>query len=166
MITITTQGKTYQIVDLKGRIKSTIEEWVSAWYLEEVKENKEPQFYVWDIDISTGKPFKSGSTTQTFSTIKDQTILEKLREELERRIIHWSSVPVKQNCYKDILELLTSLETKEEPQPQEDIDLLPKFKNIPSTPTDDFIFSYAQDIWKQVELLTNAVNQLIKANKK
>ena len=135
MITITTQGKTYQIVDLKGRIKSTIEEWVSAWYLEEVKEDKD-------------------------------SILEKLREELERRIIHWSSVPVKQNCYKDILELLTSLETKEEPQPQEDIDLLPKFKNIPSTPTDDFIFSYAQDIWKQVELLTNAVNQLIKANKK
>lgn len=41
MITITTQGKTYQIVDLKGRIKSTIEEWISAWYLEEVKENKE-----------------------------------------------------------------------------------------------------------------------------
>ena len=30
MITITTQGKTYQIVDLKGRIKSTIEEWISA----------------------------------------------------------------------------------------------------------------------------------------
>lgn len=163
MITITTQGKTYQIVDLKDRIKSTIEEWISAWYLEEVKENKEPQFYVWDIDISTGKPFKSGSTTQTFSTIKDQTILEKLREELDKMKTENTDTSDEYtqwvlNTCGYLLDLLTSLETKEEPtlesqwmvwcqsteeqlknspmvwsmsqeepQPQEDIELLPKW---------------------------------------
>ena len=118
MITITTQGKTYQIVDLKGRIKSTIEEWVSAWYLEEVKENKEPQFYVWDIDISTGKPFKSGSTTQTFSTIKDQTILEKLREELDKMKTENTDTSDEYtqwvlNTCGYLLDLLTSLEQYE-----------------------------------------------------
>lgn len=169
MITITTQGKTYQIVDLKGRIKSTIEEWISAWYLEEVKENKEPQFYVWDIDISTGKPFKSGSTTQTFSTIKDQTILEKLRKELEKMKTENTDTSDEYtqwvlNTCGYLLDLLTSLEQpKEQPQPQEDIELLPKFDEYLSTTECIKLRVFSLEV--QVELLTSTVNQLIKANK-
>lgn len=77
---------------MKGRIKSTIEEWISAWYLEEVKENKD-------------------------------SILEKLREELEKR----KQKMLEENWWPSYIEqvvwtlaVLDSLEQpKEEPHYQE-----------------------------------------------
>ena len=87
--------------------------------VEEVEEK--PQFYVWDIDITTGKPFKSGSTAQVYSTVEPPSIFEKLREELERRIENYerensSYYNQRQFEASAILDLLTSLEqTKEEP---------------------------------------------------
>lgn len=69
--------------------------------VEEVKENKE----------LTDKCDIQDKTPHATDTNVAHSIPQKIKEEVERRITHWSSVPVKQNCYKDILDLLTSLET-------------------------------------------------------
>jgi len=47
---------------------------------------------------------------------KLEVILNKLRSELETYVKHWSSVPVKQNCYKQILSLLNELEKEDTPK--------------------------------------------------
>lgn len=75
---------------------------------------EKPQFYVWDIDITTGKPFKSGSTAQVYSTVEPPSIFEKLREELYKM----KSENVDRSEYTQwvlnacdyLLDLLTSLE--------------------------------------------------------
>lgn len=92
MITITTQGKTYQIVDLKGRIKSTIEEWIRSWFLEEVKENKD----------SILEKLRNG--------------LEKRKQKMIEE--NWWPSCIEQVVWT--LAVLDSLETKEEPVPPTD----------------------------------------------
>ena len=69
MLTINYNWKTYKITGDNSEIEWVIRTAINNWVLEEVKENKEPQYYTWDIDIITGKPFKSGSTAQVYSTV-------------------------------------------------------------------------------------------------
>ncbi len=130
-------------------------------FLEEVKENKEPQFYVWDIDIATGKPFKSGSTVQTYSTVKDTSILEKLKEELEKRIEYYKMAEL--SAYRDeaenILKLLTSLETKEIENPTEESAELQIIKWFDSLKTPQPQFTP----WQEEAMIDMSPNDFVKA---
>ena len=163
MITIQIGGKTYQIIDLKGRIKSTIEEWISAWYLEEVKENKEPTVHI-------PNDWKKYMINWELYNPQANSILEKLRKELEKMKTENTDTSDEYtqwvlNTCDYLLELLTPLEQpKEEPQPPEDIELLPKFDEYLSTTECIKLRVFSLEV--QVELLTSTVNQLIKANKK
>lgn len=77
-ILITIDWKTYKVVRKHSPVPSVLNTYIDSGDLEEVKENKEPQFYVWDIDISTGKPFKSGSTTQVCTEEKPKQYFMEL----------------------------------------------------------------------------------------
>ena len=108
MITITTQGKTYQIVDLKGRIKSTIEEWIRSWFLEEVKENKD-------------------------------SILEKLRNGLEKRKQKMLEENWWPSCIEQVVWTLAVLDSLEQPK-EETI-------HIPPVSEDDKWVNHPSDSW-------------------
>lgn len=89
----------------------SIDDWVKEWYLEEVEEKPEyPAWAIWKLDDGT----------YIFPT-PDPSILEKLREELGRRMKRYDALRLFNHKEEDeeILSFLTSLEqsqTKEEPQ--------------------------------------------------
>lgn len=93
-------------------VENTIKDWIKQGYMEEVKENKEPMYDAWIWACINSK----------WDVVDyNPSILEKLSVELEERIKEI------QECYdwelrrgyiwglEDAINLLTSLETKEEP---------------------------------------------------
>ena len=121
-----------------------IQQYIEVGALEEVKENKEPQFTPWQmIEVSDDG------------------------EKWEKRIFDF--FPSEENTWvwcrpfnwdeKGFLR-----KWKYARQPQEDIELLPKFDEYLSTTECIKLRVFSLEV--QVELLTSTVNQLIKANKK
>lgn len=128
------------------------------------EENKEYEsFTLENITLPKWTTFEIKDGVKTIK-LPDNSIIEKLREDLEK--MEKSGEVGLDKSYQlwvyyvinYIRNFLTSSEQpKEEPQPQEDIELL-----------DEFYHKTCSDLkmWLQVEILTNAVNKLIKANKK
>lgn len=112
---------------------SDIQNWIERWYLEEVKENKD-------------------------------SIFEKLREALWKEAEQYED---NEPCFaRDMLDLLTSLQppaVKEEPLPQEDIELLPGWELDREWFSDSDLIDCMN---KQLVDVTNRLNQLIQANNK
>lgn len=168
--------------DVEIFTRKTPNDLVSEGYMEEVKENQKTL----DIDKKLTEQFIKNNVACTPCEMwKPNSILEKLRLFLDRKQTDiteiasqywWSTdLSVKSAILSDIAFFLTSLEQpKEEPQPQEDIELLPKFNReiveeraMNSHAHQVITLAWISDILvEQVELLTNAVNQLIKANNK
>ena len=109
MITINYNWKTYKITRYDWII-TQLEEWIMSGGLEEVKENKEMP------DIVQREQEAKEWMKQVWDSIRkarDTSILEKLREELERRFReHNWYLCYSTSIYKELLHLLTSLETK------------------------------------------------------
>lgn len=149
MITIQIDGKKYIPSEtLWGitRVPEMIQQYIEVGALEEVKENKD-------------------------------SILEKLREELDKIYKDRIDKNYEENSpehykaygqylmYQRLYYFLNSLEQpKEESQPQEDIELLPAYEpRAEDMSHDSATFDPAE--W-QLKLITDRLNQLIKANKK
>lgn len=160
--------------DVEIFTRKTPNDLVSEGYMEEVKENKEDQEKI-DYINHVEKKFRAE---------QNHSILEKLREELQESNYQMENWEFRNDL---ALDLLTSLEQPKEEtihippvsedgkwvnksQPQEDIEL-PEFDydklHIEAMEHGvTFAVHVAHQLCKQVELLTNIVNQLIKANKK
>ena len=125
MITIQIDGKTYIARRSKMSMLMPISEWISKWYLEEVKEKPLSQKRAEAIE--RGKQH----STEYYSAL---SILEKLREELKKRIVFLDTVStiwmenIRIKECEVFLDLLTSLETKEEPNLEEEF-----AKDFPNT---------------------------------
>ena len=174
---------------ITSETEHTPEQLVKLGYLEEVKENKElPVYDAWISAYINSK-----------WDVVDHSILEKLREELDKMKTENTDTSDEYtqwvlNTCGYLLDLLSSLETKEEPvpptdkwreqyladhpeelarQPQEDIELLSFDYEKLEENVRDVEFEKEQEtryivsrIGKHLELLTSTVNQLIKANNK
>ena len=106
MITITYEGKTYQPKWQFYHVESILD-WIAWGDLEEVKEKTEEKRFISDYEY-----YK-----KDWEILKDTSILEKIREELKRRITKYEmdDMPAYEEEAQEILAFLTSLETKEEP---------------------------------------------------
>lgn len=135
MITITYNGKKYEPAKYENNtIGKELQSMINIGYLEEVKENKEDV-----LSIKQENPHdKIKIVTPRWETIhinydfmpSDTSILEKLREELNRRIKDYKELEesvesdrlagdffIKRREVEGILYYLTSLETKENKEP-------------------------------------------------
>lgn len=133
MITINYNGKKYEpVIYENNTIGKELQSMINNGYLEEVKENKEDV-----LSVKQENPHdKIKIVTPRWETIhinydfmpSDTSILEKLREELNRRIKDYKELEesvesdrlagdffIKRREVEGILYYLTSLETKEEP---------------------------------------------------
>ncbi len=135
MITITYNGKKYEPAKYENNtIGKELQSMINNGYLEEIKENKEDV-----LSIKQENPHdKIKIVTPRWETIhinydfiqSDTSILEKLREELNRRIKDYKELEesvesdrlagdffIKRREVEGILYYLTSLETKENKEP-------------------------------------------------
>ena len=122
----TINWKTYRVSKWGRILPDYISYWISAWFLEEVKENQKTL----DIDKKLTEQFIKDNVACTPCEMwKPNSILEKLRLFLDRKQTDiteiasqywWSTdLSVKSAILSDIAFFLTSLEQpKEEPQPQ------------------------------------------------
>lgn len=186
MITITTKSwKKYKPKLTSFLVSQTISQWIKLGILEEVKENKDSileklreeldmqmKWYQMEVDLKKNTVesreyqwLQLGKKYGLEFAINLLTSLETKKCDHVSDWVVYTSNPPQYKCSKCGVYSteFMPIETKEEPQPQEDIELLP------------FKFQYANEwsswttlsqIGKHLELLTNAVNKLIKANKK
>lgn len=169
---ITHNNKTYRPKKYSTDLFFTlVESYIKSGDLEEVKENKEYSS-INEFCVLNGVSEEHRAMLNAFLAIehtKANRILEKLREELDKMKTENTDTSDEYtqwvlNTCGYLLDLLTSLEQpKEQPQPQEDIELLPKFDEYLSTTECIKLRVFSLEV--QVELLTSTVNQLIKANK-
>lgn len=211
---ITINWKTYKQWNRWGSYSfvDQINNWISEWFLEEVKENKEhPMIKCVRADLLREELDKMKTENTDTSDEYTQWVLntcgylldllssletkeepvpptDKWREqyiadhpeELQLQFTPWQMIEVSNDGEKweknprkfvcfggsdHFISYITADWKREQhwkyarPLPQEDIELLPEFKSIINAPDE-----YTQSLWYQVELLTNAVNQLLKAN--
>jgi len=111
MIKISIDGKTYEMIDGDSYLVGVINYFIKSGDLEEVKEDKEPLIDLSKIQTPLGNPLY-----RDYLEWKNTSILEKLREELERRRDEYNeceSTPYNVNSkqiFTEIIALLTSLE--------------------------------------------------------